>query len=153
MRAYSHDLRTHLLQAVDADVTKAEAARVFGVSVRTIDRYLRQRALTGEVAAKPIPGRQRSIPPSQNPSLEAQLQAHHDATLAQHCELWDAAHGLRVSLATMSRAIARLGWTWKNSRWWPPSATRPSVSSGGNSSRNLIPIAWSSSMRPAATRP
>jgi len=152
MRAYSHDLRSHLLQAVDAGIQKAEAARVFGVSVRTIDRYLRQRTLTGRVAAKPIPGRPRSIPPSQDALLQAQLAAHHDATLETHCARWETAHGVRVSLATMSRAIARLGWTWKKSRWWPPSGTRLSAASGGRPSPSSPPSASCSSTRPAATR-
>ncbi len=38
MRAYSLDLRTHLIQAVDSGLNKAEAARVFGVSLRTLNR-------------------------------------------------------------------------------------------------------------------
>ena len=151
MRAYSVDLRTHLLQAVAAGGSKAEAARVFGVSVRTLDRYLRQRALTGQVAPKPIPGRERIIGPAQDPLLEAQLQAHDDATLAQHCELWEQAQGVRVSLATMSRAIARLGWTRKKSRWWPPSATRPRGPRGGRRSPRTTPTASSSSTRRAPT--
>ena len=36
MRAYSLDLRTHLIQAVVSGISKAEAARVFGVSLRTL---------------------------------------------------------------------------------------------------------------------
>ena len=42
-----------------------------------------------------------------------QLQAHDDATLEQHCDLWEQTHGERVSRWTMSRAIKRLGWTRK----------------------------------------
>ena len=117
MRGYSQDLRTHLLQAIDAGRAKGEVARVFGVSVRTIDRYLHQRTLTGEVTAKPIPGRPRIIARDQDPRLAAQLQAHPDATLEVHCDLWEQAQGVPVSLATMSRAIARLGWTWENRSW------------------------------------
>ena len=40
-----------------------------------------------------------------------QLQAHDDATLAQHCDLWEQVHGEHVSRWTMSRAIKRLGRT------------------------------------------
>src|SRR5215472_7426518 len=40
-----------------------------------------------------------------------QLQAHDDATLEQHCDLWEQTHGAQVSRWTMSRAIKRLGWT------------------------------------------
>jgi transposase len=60
-----------------------------------------------------IPGR----PPKKRAQVEAdvlpQLQAHDDATLEQHCAMWEQAHDERVSRWTMSRAIKRLGWTRK----------------------------------------
>jgi transposase len=74
MRAYSLDLRMHLMQAVESGISKAEAAHVFGVSVRTIDRYLKQRAESGALAARPIPGRPRHITPAQDALLAAQLR-------------------------------------------------------------------------------
>lgn len=138
MRAYSLDLRQHLLDAICAGTSKRQAAEVFGVSVRTVNRYLKQLSETGQLAAKPLPGRVRQIRPAQHPDLEAQLRAHDDATLTVQCELWHASHGVRLSRATMSRAIARLGWSWKKSHWWPPSGTRMSVDAGG--------ILWPSGM-------
>lgn len=111
MHADSLDLRRHLVDAIRSGTSKRQAADVFGVSVRTVNRYLKQLNETGTLAAKPLPGRQRQLPPTQHPDLEAQLQAHDDATLAVQCDLWQASHGVRLSLATMSRAIARLGWT------------------------------------------
>ena len=36
-----------------------------------------------------------------------------EATLERHCELWERGHGVRVSVATMSRAVRGLGWTYK----------------------------------------
>ncbi|MEO7020301.1 MAG: hypothetical protein ABI234_09150 [Ktedonobacteraceae bacterium] len=41
------------------------------------------------------------------------MEAHRDATRDEHCHLWEETHGQRVSTATMSRAITRLGWTRK----------------------------------------
>jgi len=58
--------------------------------------------------------------------LEAQLRVHNDATLEQHCEMWEQAHGEPVSRWTMSRAIKHLGWTRKKSCWVLPSATKRS---------------------------
>jgi transposase len=113
MRAYSDDLRQRIVRAVDQGHRQAEIAAAFQVSVATIKRYLKQRRETGQVTAKPIPGR----PPKQHAALEAelpgQLAAHRDVTLAEHCRLYDATHGQRVSWDTMRRAIDRLGWTWK----------------------------------------
>ncbi len=113
MRAYSLDLRQHLIDAVQAGTDKAEVARIFGVSRRTINRYVKQLAATESLAAKPLPGRERRVSVAQHPALEAQLRAHPDATLAEHCAWWAADHGVRCSSATMCRAIRRLGWTRK----------------------------------------
>jgi transposase len=130
MRAYSDDLRQRILLAVDQGHRQAEIAAAFQVSVATIKRYLKQRRETGHVTVKPIPGR----PPKQRAAIEAelpgQLATHKDATLAEHCRLFEATHGQRVSRDTMRRAIDRLGWTWKKNRWWPPSATTLTVQPG-----------------------
>jgi transposase len=66
MRAYSLDLRTHRATTVRSGIAKAEAAHVFGVSVRTIDHYLTQLEQTGELTAEPIPGRPRQTSPEQS---------------------------------------------------------------------------------------
>ena len=104
MRAYSDDLRQRIVQAVDQGHRQAEIAAAFQVSLATIKRYLKQRRETGHVTVKPIPGR----PPKQRAALEAelpgQLAAYKDATLAEHCRLYDATHGQRVSRDTMRRA-------------------------------------------------
>lgn len=57
-------------------------------------------------------------------ALWRQLEEHHEATLEEHRALWEEEYGVRVSVATMSRAIHRLGWTYKQRRWQPPSMTR-----------------------------
>ena len=46
-------------------------------------------------------------------ALAAQVAATPDATLAAHCARWEAAQGVRLSVATMSRTIRRLGITLK----------------------------------------
>ena len=62
----------------------------------------------------------------------AQLEANDDVTLKRHCELWEERRGVGVSVATMSRAVRKLGWTYKKSRWWPPSGTRTSERLGAS---------------------
>lgn len=113
MKAYSQDLRERVLRAVDLGRPRAEIVRFFGVSSATIKRYLKQRREEGHVRPRAIPGR----PPKKRAQVEAgvlpQLQAYGDATLEQHCAMWEQAHGERVSRWTMSRAIKRLGWTRK----------------------------------------
>jgi hypothetical protein len=67
-------------------------------------------------------GRPARIGPMHYAALESQLAARPDATLAEHVELWERSQGVRVSVATMDRSIARLGWTRSGGRWVPPAA-------------------------------
>ena len=115
-----------VLAAVDRGMPREEIVRVFGLSLATIGRWLRRRRETGEVEPRPSPGRTRSICSSaeERRALWAQLEAHPEVTLQEHRELWERKGGVRVSVATMSRAIRRLGWTYKQRRWEPPNATR-----------------------------
>jgi transposase len=126
MNAYSKDLRVRVLAAVDRGEPRREVVRVFGVSSATLGRWLRRRRETGDVAARPSPGRTPSISrsPEERHALWRQLEENPEAKLEEHCELWERGRGLRVSVSTMSRAIRRLGWTYKQRLWEPPSATR-----------------------------
>ena len=113
MKAYSQDLRERLLRAADAGYPRGEIVQVYGISLATFKRYVKQRRDEGHVRLKAIPGR----PPKKRVQGEAdvlpQLQAHADATLEHHCAMWEQTHQARVSRWTMSRAIKRLGWTRK----------------------------------------
>ena len=126
MNAYSKDLRMRVLAAVDRGGPYAEVARLFGVSLATIGRYVRRRRETGEVAPRPSPGRSARICKSaeERHALWRQLEESPEATLERHRELWEERGGVRVSVATMSRAVRRLGWTYKQRLWRPPSETR-----------------------------
>jgi len=116
MKAYSIDLRERIVRAVGQGMSKAEAARVYEAGLSTVKRYVRQQAEQGHLRATPAPGRRREIGAEAEAALRAQATAHADATLAEHCERWAEAGGARVSRATMSRALARLGLPLKKSR-------------------------------------
>jgi transposase len=116
MRAYSQDLRERIVRAVDDGLSRAEAARRFSVSERTVRRYLRHRMITGTLAPLAYRhGPAPAIPPEQEPALRAQLRAHPDDTLEEHCAIWERVHGRAVSTSTMCRAQQRVGWTVKKS--------------------------------------
>lgn len=118
MKPYSEDLRLKALDAVDGGMPREEVARVFGISVPSIKRWIRRRKETGDVAPSPIPG-----PPARKGALlkewlPARLENEPDPTLAEHCEAFEAAHGVKVSTATMCRSISGLperGWPLKKS--------------------------------------
>lgn len=128
MNGYSKDLRMRVLGTVDQGTPRREVADLFGVSPSTLKRWLRRRRNGEDLAPKPSPGRTPIIlaTAEDKRDLWEQLSANADATLERHCELWEERHGTRVSVATMSRAVRRLGWTYKKRRWWPPNGTRTS---------------------------
>ena len=105
--AYSLDLRMRIAEAVYEGQKHQEVAERFKVGVATVRRYL-SRARAGEgLAAKAPPGRSAAIPPEAYELLKAQVRQHRDATLATHCELWEAQQGVRVSVSAMCRALQR----------------------------------------------
>ncbi len=129
MPGYSKDLRLRVLAAVDSGMARVDVVRTFQVSLATIKRYLKQRRATGDLTPRRPTGRPATKGPALAAGLAAQLGAFPDATLEEQCERWTTATGMRVSPATMSRAITRLGWTRKKRRWVPPSGTNSSAKS------------------------
>ena len=126
MNAYSKDLRIKALGALDRGMPRKEATGTFGVSLATLKRWLKRRREGEDIAPRPSPGRTPRIlsTEEQRRALWEQLEENDDATLSRHCELWENESGVAVSVSTMSRAVRRLGWTFKKSRWWPPSETK-----------------------------
>ena len=107
------DLRERAVAAVHAGTARPEVARAYGVSVRSIERWLGRAGRGEPLADRPRPGRPPKVDPAQRAALAAQAAARPDATLAQHCAAWAAATGARLGPSTMAREPARLGLTRK----------------------------------------
>jgi transposase len=153
MKAYSTDLRERVMRAVDEERSRDEIIEVFGVSRATIKRYLKQRKETGELTPQAISGRPAKKRDALCAELLPQLEANRDATLEEHCQMWEAKHGQEVSAKTMGRAIKRLGWTRKKSRWWPPIATKRSALLGEKKPARSIASSLSSLTNVGPTLP
>jgi transposase len=134
MNGYSKDSSLKVLDALDRGTPRGEAAGLFGVSLSTIKRWLGRRREGEYLLPRPSPGRTPRILATneERRALWAQLEANDDATLERHCDLWEQERGVGVSVATMSRAVRKLGWTFKKSRWRPPSATNGREALGGS---------------------
>jgi transposase len=117
MNAYSKDLRSKTLAAIDRGIPRREVASLFGVSLSTIKRWLKRRRLTGEVYVHKIPGRPSVKGEALREWLPGHLRLNPDLTLKEHCEAFEEQTGVGVSEATMSRSIRRLpgGWPLKKS--------------------------------------
>jgi transposase len=115
MKAYSKDLRIKVLDAVDGGIPRTEVARVFGISMPSIKRWLRRRRESGDVEPTPIHG-----PPARKGALleewlPGKLAKETDLRLKEYCAAFEQARGVKVSIATMSRRISRIpgGWPLK----------------------------------------
>lgn len=133
MNAYSLDLRLKVLDAVDRGIPRKEVVRTFGVSMPTLERYLRRRREGTRLGPGRSPGRTPSILATlqEKRLLWKQLEENEEATLERHCQLWEQKRKVRVSVATMSRAVRKLGWRFKKSRWEPQSETKKHDVLGG----------------------
>ncbi len=122
MRAYSCDLRERVLAAMDAGTRRADVAATFRISERTMTRWLARRRTGVPLAGSTGPGRTHGIAEAALPALRAQLEAHADATLAEHLTIWNA-HHRPVSQSALVRAIKRANWTRNKRRFMPVSKT------------------------------
>ncbi len=131
MRAYHLDLRDRVVAAVDEGTSISTVATRFRLHRSTIYRYLAQRQERGTLLPRTSPGRARAISPTDEARLVAHLQQYPTATLAEHGAIWEQATGVRLSPATLSRTIRRVGWTRKKGQWQPASVTLSSELPGG----------------------
>ncbi len=113
MKAYSVDLREKAVAAVAAGIPRGEVVRLFGLSLATLKRLLKQQREVGHLHPHAQGGSQPRIAPAQEALLIAQWRAAADVTLEEHCRTWQEEQGQIVSRATMSRALRRAGWTRK----------------------------------------
>jgi transposase len=99
----SYDLRVQAVSYVRAGGSKADAARLFGVTRRTIYNWLEM----GEDVrqkARPGPKRNRKVPAE---ALKEAVAAQSDARLIE------LAHQFGVHPSTISKALKRLGYSRK----------------------------------------
>lgn len=128
--ALSHDLRQRIIAAWQSqEGTWRDLAERFGVGEATVDRLVARFRRTGSVAPDPHGGGQPALIPDAQLSVVRQLlEAAPDITIAELAERYRCEVGLRVSRSTMSRTVARLGYTRRET----PSSAR---SATGRASR------------------
>ena len=128
MRAYSMDLRERVLADCDEGIGTTAVAAKYRVSPAWVRRLKQRRKATGETAPRTASHR----PPTWAPHAEAiraAIAATPDATLAELRQRL----ALPFSIATLHRAIAAAGLTFKKKSSGPPSATGPTSRRGGPS--------------------
>jgi hypothetical protein len=64
---------------------------MFAISLATLKRYLKRQRKTGDVRAKPLPGRPAKKGAALQVGLLSQLDAYPDATLVERCQIYEKA--------------------------------------------------------------
>jgi transposase len=126
MGIHSKELRIRAVDAVERGIPRKDVVETFSVSLTTLKRWLRKRREGEDLSPGTSTGRKRRILANaeERRALWEQLEENDDATLAEHCQMWEERRGVRVSRSAMSRAIrGKLRWTYKKRRWVPPSET------------------------------
>jgi transposase len=141
MKAYSLDLRQKILRASDQELgSQRTIAAFFGVSLSFVEKLLRRRRMTGDIAPRPHAGGRR---PSCDEAALAQVRrlVHEQpqATLAELCERLFAQRGLRVSVPTMGRLVLSLKLPRQKSRSTPVRVTPRGASRRGQSTGKQSP--------------
>ena len=107
MKAYSIDLRERVLRSLKNGRQQTWVARELGIGLGTVKRYIKLEQTTGGLEPKPQQREQPKIRQEELVALQAQVDSHPDATIAEHIEYWVTSHGVRVGQATMCRALQR----------------------------------------------
>jgi transposase len=108
MSAYSLDLREKIVESVKKGVPKAETARRFGVDRATVKRYCKQLDERGTLEPRKAPGKKPKLDEKARKLLLEDLKQRPWATHSQRAEFLLVVAGVRVSEATVCRAVGRL---------------------------------------------
>lgn len=112
-KAYSDDFRPKVLQALELDgFKKREVSQLFHISRNTIDLWLKRKAATGDVPVKQRHANSQRQKIADWEKFRVFAQAHEAKTPVEMAALWER----DTSDRTISRALAKLGWTRKKRR-------------------------------------
>ena len=131
MKPYSEDLRMRIVRGVEEGMPKSAAARLFGVSLSSVKRYIRLASQGASLAPKKGGGRPIKADETTRKLLEEDVEERPAATLLQRCRFLRSATGTSFSTSTIRRLLKRLGFSRKNGAWGRWNETSGSEQPGG----------------------
>src|SRR5215216_12854 len=117
MKPYSEDLRTRIVRAVEGGMSKSAAARLFGVSLSSVKRYLRRAERGMPLAPRKGGGRPPKIDRTAEKLLKEDVKERPAATVSERRRFLEHTTGKTLSASTMKRLLKRLGFSRKNGVW------------------------------------
>lgn len=117
MRPYSQDLRHKIVTALQRGMPKAQAARMFDVSLSSVKRYARMVRDGGSLAPRKGGGRPPKIDTNTVKLLEEDIKERPEATISERLAFVEYITGKSLSEATLKRLLKRLGYSRKKGVW------------------------------------
>jgi transposase len=117
MRAYSENLRKKIVAAIERGMPKAQAARLFDVSLSSVKRYSRSARQGRPLEPRKSSGRPRKIGEKAQLLLTKDVEERPGATISQRRRLLEHITATTLSDSTVRRLMKRLGFTQKNGVW------------------------------------
>ena len=123
MKPYSEDLRRSIVRALEGGTSKSAAARLFGVSLSSVKRYLRIAQRGASLAPKKGGGRPPKTDQTTEKLLEEDVKERPAATVSERRRFLEHATGKALSDSTVKRLLKRVGFSRINGLWGHMSET------------------------------
>jgi transposase len=117
MKAYSEDLRKKIVSAVERGMPKAQAARLFDVSLSSVKRYSRTARKGDSLEPGKSSGRPRKVDEKARALLAKDVEERPAATIPQRRRFLEHISATTLSDSTVRRLMKRLGFSQKNGLW------------------------------------
>jgi transposase len=117
MKPYSEDLRMSIVRAIQEDVSKSAAARLFGVSLSSVKRYAKLAERGESLTPRKGGGRPPKADETTTKLLEDDVEKRPAAAITERCRFLRSAMGKSLSISTVGRLLKRLGFSRKNGLW------------------------------------
>jgi putative transposase len=111
-RPLADDLRQRVVRAVEGGRTQAEVAAVFGIGLRTVERYISRGRENGQLARGKFGGHKKYLLAEHAARVQQLVRAAPDLTLAALCARL-AAQGVKASTSALDRFLRAAGFTYK----------------------------------------
>jgi transposase len=118
MKAYSEDLRQKVVQVVEQrGMSKSQAARIFGISLSSVKRYVRLANQGKSLTPRKGGGRPPKADEATRKLLEEDISRRPEATVAERRHFLISFGGRSLSEPTLRRLMKRMGFSRKKGLW------------------------------------
>jgi transposase len=117
MKPYSEDLRVRIVQAVRDKMSKSAAARLFGVSLSSVKRYVKIANRGASLEPRKGGGRPPKVNETMKKLLEEDVKERPAATVRDRRLFLHSVTGDSLSVSTIKRLLKRMGFSQKNGLW------------------------------------